>query len=194
MRPRRSRTGTAGIRASWDGQWGIGGRLPAERIPAVTSASYASTSAFCAFCGMPSTLQLALALGLRQDEALGLGWHVDLDKGMQRQRWRRGCDDTRACARGRHRSDPLAGLHSACPAPRRKGCCNRQAARGESHGIPTLITLSDRRRGSWAATASRRRTPVPYHRAGMPRERGVKGAPLQFPGTAWTPGLEQLVP
>ena len=48
---------------------------------------------------------VALALGLRPGEALGLCWrNVDLDKGtllirvqLQRQRLRHGCDDLRAC-------------------------------------------------------------------------------------------------
>lgn len=48
---------------------------------------------------------VALALGLRQGEALGLAWHdVDLDRGtirirqaLQRQRWRHGCPAPQAC-------------------------------------------------------------------------------------------------
>jgi integrase len=53
----------------------------------------------------------ALALGLRQCEALGLRWrYVDLDAGtvevgwqLKRARYRHGCDDPAACASGRHR-------------------------------------------------------------------------------------------
>src|SRR5262249_57612348 len=50
---------------------------------------------------------VALALGLRQGEALGLRWrHVDLDAGiltirwqLQRLPWRHGCSDPHACGK-----------------------------------------------------------------------------------------------
>lgn len=69
---------------------------------------------------------MALALGLRQGEALGLRWsYVDLDTGtmmirwqLQRQRWRHGCADARACANGHHRPDcrPGCTAHArSCP-------------------------------------------------------------------------------
>jgi integrase len=69
---------------------------------------------------------VALALGLRQGEALGLCWrNVDLDKGtllirvqLQRQRLRHGCDDLRACTNGRHRPGclPNCARHArSCP-------------------------------------------------------------------------------
>jgi integrase len=54
---------------------------------------------------------VALALGLRQGEALGLRWqHVDLDAAtlavrwqLQRLAWRHGCSDPHACGKGHHR-------------------------------------------------------------------------------------------
>ena len=54
---------------------------------------------------------VALALGLRQGEALGLRWsYVDLDTGVirawfqvQRGRWRHGCSDQNACGAAWHR-------------------------------------------------------------------------------------------
>ena len=54
---------------------------------------------------------VALALGIRQGEALGLRWsYVDLDAGVvrawfqiQRVEWRHGCDDPRACSEQWHR-------------------------------------------------------------------------------------------
>src|SRR5215467_12374443 len=66
---------------------------------------------------------VALALGLRQGEALGLRWqHVDLDAGtltvrwqLQRLPWRHGCADPRACAQDRHRDDCR---HASPPHPR----------------------------------------------------------------------------
>src|SRR5690348_6246309 len=69
---------------------------------------------------------VALALGLRQGEALGLRWQfVDLDAGtltirwqLQRQRWRHGCADPHVCGQDRHRETCLPGCtgHArACP-------------------------------------------------------------------------------
>src|SRR5215469_4156364 len=56
---------------------------------------------------------VALALGLRQGEALGLRWrYVDLDAGLitvrwqlQRLPWRHGCTDPNACGEGRHQAN-----------------------------------------------------------------------------------------
>jgi integrase len=69
---------------------------------------------------------IALALGLRQGEALGLRWqHVDLDAGtltvrwqLQRLPWRHGCSAPHACGKDRHRDDcpPCCTRHArACP-------------------------------------------------------------------------------
>src|SRR5262249_56254142 len=69
---------------------------------------------------------VALALGLRQGEALGLRWrHVDLDAGtltirwqLQRLPWRHGCSDPHACGKDRHRDDcgPGCARHArSCP-------------------------------------------------------------------------------
>jgi len=60
---------------------------------------------------------VALALGLRQGEALGLRWQfVDLNAGtltirwqLQRQRWRHGCGDPHACGIDRHGDNCLPG-------------------------------------------------------------------------------------
>ncbi|MER7352340.1 tyrosine-type recombinase/integrase [Nonomuraea dietziae] len=54
---------------------------------------------------------VALALGIRQGEALGLRWsYIDLDTGeirawfqIQRSEWRHGCDDPHSCGRKWHR-------------------------------------------------------------------------------------------
>jgi integrase len=69
---------------------------------------------------------IALALGLRQGEALGLRWeYVDLDAGsltvrwqLQRLAWRHGCRDPHVCGKDRHRDDcpPGCTAHArACP-------------------------------------------------------------------------------
>ncbi|MET8862296.1 site-specific integrase [Nonomuraea sp. NPDC004580] len=67
---------------------------------------------------------VALALGLRQGEALGLRWkYVDLDGGtvrvwwqISRLKWRHGCGDVAACTEGKHRR-PCA---KRCAKARRK--------------------------------------------------------------------------
>ena len=69
---------------------------------------------------------VALALGLRQGEALGLRWqHVDLDAAaltvrwqLQRLAWRHGCPDPHACGKGHHRpscSAHCTGHARSCP-------------------------------------------------------------------------------
>jgi len=69
---------------------------------------------------------VALALGLRQGEALGLRWrYVDLEAGtfivrwqLQRLAWRHGCADPHACGGHRHRDHclPDCTRHArACP-------------------------------------------------------------------------------
>jgi integrase len=73
---------------------------------------------------------IALALGLRQGEALGLRWqHVDLDAGtltirwqLQRLHWRHGCSDPHGCGKDRHRDDcPLGCTRHARACPQRTG-------------------------------------------------------------------------
>ena len=69
---------------------------------------------------------VALGLGLRQGEALGLRWqYVDLDAGtlmvrwqLQRLVWQHGCADPHLCGKDRHRDDCPAGCTGhgrACP-------------------------------------------------------------------------------
>lgn len=77
---------------------------------------------------------LALALGLRQGEAIGLKWS-DLDtqastitirRALQRQTWQHGCDDPHACGAKRHKVKPCrpgCKLHTrACPPPCSPDC------------------------------------------------------------------------
>jgi integrase len=73
---------------------------------------------------------VALGLGLRQGEALGLRWqHVDLDAGtltvrwqLQRFAWQHGCADTYACGKDRHRDDcPPGCTRHARSCPQRTG-------------------------------------------------------------------------
>jgi integrase len=73
---------------------------------------------------------VALGLGLRQGEALGLRWqHVDLDAGtltvrwqLQRFAWQHGCANPYACGKDRHRDDCLPGCtRHARSCPQRTG-------------------------------------------------------------------------
>ena len=73
---------------------------------------------------------VALALGLRQGEALGLRWqHVDLDVGilmvrwqLQRFGWRHGCPDPHGCGKDRHSDGcPPGCMRHARSCPQRTG-------------------------------------------------------------------------
>lgn len=81
---------------------------------------------------------MALALGLRKGEALGLKWsRVDLENGLlrtptqlQRQSWQHGCVDPEACARAHHKSEacpPHCQRHKRCPAPCPPDCTGHAA-------------------------------------------------------------------
>jgi integrase len=75
---------------------------------------------------------VALALGLRQNEALGMRWDcVDLEAGtvrvfqIKRSRYQHGCHNPAACARGHHvRSckNPCTRHRRRCPKPCTRGC------------------------------------------------------------------------
>ena len=75
---------------------------------------------------------VALALGLRQGEALGMRWGcIDLKEGtlrvfqVKRTRYRHGCTDPHACGERRHREpcDAECTRHKArCPVPCRPDC------------------------------------------------------------------------
>ncbi|WP_309116733.1 tyrosine-type recombinase/integrase [Saccharothrix sp.] len=70
---------------------------------------------------------VALALGLRKGEALGLKWaRIDFDGGVlrtprqiQRHKWKHGCDDPNACGARRHKVKPCK---PTCKAHKRKPC------------------------------------------------------------------------
>ena len=77
---------------------------------------------------------LALALGLRQGEAIGLKWD-DLDsqtgtitvrRALQRHTWRHGCDNPHTCGANRHKTKPCrpgCKLHTrTCPPPCQPDC------------------------------------------------------------------------
>jgi integrase len=75
---------------------------------------------------------VALALGLRQGEALGMRWGcIDLNAGtlrvfqIKRTRYLHGCDDPHACGKTRHReacATPCKKRETRCPVPCRPDC------------------------------------------------------------------------
>lgn len=74
---------------------------------------------------------VALALGLRQNEALGMRWrYVDLEAGtvrvfqIKRSRYQHGCLDSIACAKGHHTlpCQKPCTRHQRCPKPCTPGC------------------------------------------------------------------------
>ena len=91
---------------------------------------------------------IALAMGLRQGETLGLRWkYVDLDAGtmrvhwqLQRLTWRHGCEDPHACGTAHHRKacrkTCTAHKHYArgCPKPCPKDCTDHAKACPERTG------------------------------------------------------------
>ena len=77
---------------------------------------------------------IALALGLRQGEALALKWSrlhepsktLEIMKGLQRRTWQHGCDNPHACGARYHKTKPCpqnCKRHQrACPPPCRPDC------------------------------------------------------------------------
>lgn len=89
---------------------------------------------------------LALALGLRKGEALGLKWRrVDLDKGLlrtpkqlQRHRWLHGCENPHACGQKLHKTAPCprnCTRHQRhCPPPCPPDCARHASTCPQRHG------------------------------------------------------------
>jgi integrase len=89
---------------------------------------------------------LALALGLRKGEALGLKWRrIDLEKGLlrtprqlQRHRWQHGCEDPHECGQLSHKTEPCpanCNRHQrACPPPCPLDCVRHASKCPRRHG------------------------------------------------------------
>jgi integrase len=87
---------------------------------------------------------IALMLGLRQGEVLGLRWsqihldgeapYLDLEKQAQRRTWRHGCKDQAACAAQRCRQKP-------CPRRWEHGCADPGTCKGRPHYCPQRQVL-----------------------------------------------------
>jgi integrase len=88
---------------------------------------------------------IALALGLRKGEALGLKWsRVDLDEGLlhtprqiQRHKWKHGCDDPHACGAKSHKTNPCKPSctrhKKPCPPMCLPGCIRHAASCPKRH-------------------------------------------------------------
>jgi integrase len=84
---------------------------------------------------------VALALGIRQGEALGLRWsYIDLETGMikawfqiQRSNWRHGCDDPNKCGEKWHRAPCPKNCMRHRHAPECVGNCKKR-----SHQCPKM--------------------------------------------------------
>lgn len=89
---------------------------------------------------------VALALGLRQGEALGLRWsYIDLETGVirawyqvQRAPWRHGCTDPAACGKARHRP----ACPASCKRHRHDPTCTPDCRR-ETHRCPRRTCSQD---------------------------------------------------
>jgi integrase len=89
---------------------------------------------------------IALALGLRQGEALGLKWSrlhepsktLEIMKGLQRQTWQHGCDDPHVCGARYHKTKPCpknCKRHQrACPPPCPPDCTSHARWCPDRHG------------------------------------------------------------
>lgn len=99
---------------------------------------------------------LALAIGLRQGEAIGLKWS-DLDsakgtitvrRALQRQTWRHGCADPHACGAKRHKTKPCRDGCKAhkrtCPPPCPPDCTGhaRSCPQRRAGGLVEVETKS----------------------------------------------------
>lgn len=131
---------------------------------------------------------LALALGLRKGETLGLRWsRVDLDKAvlrtpkqLQRQKWQHGCDDPTACGEKHHKTVPCKSpcrKHTrTCPPPCGPKCTGHAMKCPHRHG-GGLVEVDVKSRAGKRAVG----IPKPLlkalreHRQAQETERGAAG-------------------
>jgi integrase len=127
---------------------------------------------------------VALALGLRQNEALGLRWqYVDLDAAvmhvdwqLQRRRYRHGCDDPHTCAEHLHKypcpkdcpkAKRKAGRRHLCRRPCPPGCTEHdgKCPRFCQPGCTKHAASCPQRKGGWTFTRPKgrrgRAVPIP---------------------------------
>lgn len=134
---------------------------------------------------------LALALGIRQGEALGIRWQrlderrreLKFPTQLQRQKWLHGCDDPHACGEKWHKTAPCkkpCKRHTRpCPPPCPPNCAEhaRHCEKRHGGGLQEVPVKSRAGKRGWAI-------PDPLwdlieaHRKGQDAER-------EYAGTAW---------
>lgn len=132
---------------------------------------------------------LALALGLRQGEAIGLKWSkfsaekktLLITRSLQRHKWQHGCDDAHACGAKFHKAEPCKPgcfKHKrACPPPCKPDCTEHARHCPQRHG-GGLVEADVKSR------AGRRGIPLPdqlvsllvAHKAAQDKEREHAGS------------------
>jgi integrase len=119
------------------------------RIEPLTLAEAKALTAQAAALRNGTRWSVALALGLRQGEALGLRWaDVDLDAAtitirwqLQRRSWRHSCPDPIACTQARHTAKCPAGCTAharACPQRQNGGLVLAELKSGASKRVIAL--------------------------------------------------------
>ncbi len=137
---------------------------------------------------------IALALGIRQGEALGLKWSrldeetktLQIRKALQRQIWQHGCDDPHACGARYHKTGPCTPgckrHQRACPPPCPSDCTSHARSCPQRHGgglVETDVKSKAGRRG--VALPDQLFILIMAHRAAQDRER-------EHAGTEWHEG------
>lgn len=131
---------------------------------------------------------IALALGLRQGEALGLQWsRVDLKAGtlwvrkaLQRRTWQHGCSDPHQCGTRYHKTEPCkkgCRKHKqACPSPCPPDCTShaRWCPRRRGGGL-VLDDVKSRAGRRTIALPERVLTLLTEHQRAQQREREMAG-------------------
>jgi integrase len=134
---------------------------------------------------------LALALGIRQGEALGIRWErlderkrvLKLPRQLQRQTWQHGCDDRRACGATWHKTEPCrqpCKRHTRpCPPPCGSECTGhaRHCPQRHGGGLKEVPVKSRAGRRGWVI-------PEPLWKL-IEAHREQQDAEREFAGTAW---------
>lgn len=137
---------------------------------------------------------LALSLGLRKGEALGLKWsRIDLDTGtlytprqLQRQKWKHGCDDPHACGKELHKTKPCKPCCTrhkrACPPACPPNCTGHASACPKRHG-------GGLREVEVKSRAGKRTVGIPAPLLeGLKQHRREQDAEREHAGTEWHEG------
>jgi integrase len=137
---------------------------------------------------------VALALGLRRGEALGMKWsRLDLDTGLlrtprqlQRHKWKHGCDDPQRCGARLHKVKPCPPSctrhKNACPPPCSPDCKQHAAACPKRHG-------GGLREVDVKSKAGRRTVGIPGPLLELLRKHEIaQNSEREFAGTEWHEG------